>query len=107
MRRLLVIALIAGVTTGCGSSLTDAQRVWCRSHDMSQPTYFGTNDGVVIKAAESLNIAVPDSIRFANAYFENAGRPTPDLPQGWPAALDQWRTTSDYARACVAAFEGR
>lgn len=95
--------------TGCGSSLSDAQRVWCQSHDMTQPTYFGTKDDLVIKAAESLNIKVPDEIRFADAYFYavNNGLLTPDLPQGWPAVLDQWRTTSDYARACAAAYEGR
>jgi len=27
--------------------------------------------------------------------------------EGWPDVLDQWRTTPDYARACMAALEVR
>jgi len=110
--------LLVAVLAGCGTSLTDAQRLWCQSHDMTQNDsavaigFASPSDDTVLEAAETLGIEVPAEIAQANAVFGllNAGADTSvanDIPEGWPDVLDAWRTTSDYARACVAAFEAR
>ncbi len=104
-----VIALAA-----CGPSMSDAQRNWCRGfggpqHDMTTLTPYGGDDAV-LKSAQSLGIKVPQPvaeanlmIRIINAGGDWGGVSMPD----WEDDLDEWRATSDYARACIAAFDAR
>lgn len=99
---------LALVVVGCGGALSDAQRLWCEGHDMTQSYTFGDNDDRVLQAAEDLGIAVPEVLTSANNTFHlwNAGGGG-NPPEGWPDALDAWRKTADYARACIAAFDSR
>lgn len=109
--RLPVLLMLVALSA-CGASLGDAQRVWCEDHDMTRPYFIATTDDQVLQAAETLGITIPDKVRRANAIFalENAGTDlsvADDLPDGWPDALDEWRMSPDYARACIAAFDAR
>ena len=72
----------------------------------------------MLEAARNLGIAIPQVIQDADTYFalsnvsagmgkamaEKAGD---GFLKSWPVALDQWRTTPDYARACIAVYELR
>ena len=53
---------VAAAADPASASLTDAKRIWCSEHDMSETWAFGNNDDVVIKAAEDLGIEVPEDV---------------------------------------------
>ena len=66
-------------------------------------------DDAVLQAADHLHIQIPDAIKGANSNFTTVNV-TGDIqlmnpPDNWPAVMASWAKTSDYARACVAAFE--
>jgi hypothetical protein len=115
---ILVVALAGGALLLSQPRLSDAQSVWCQQHQMtplSAITILGPSafvDDAVLKAAEHLGITVPAEISKADSIFglENSlGDPNlmNGLPTDWTDVMDTWMKTSDYARACIAAFEAR
>lgn len=102
MARLAAV-LVAVALAGCGSSLTDEQRLWCHDNDHLDTK---TRVNFVATAALRLDLAVPDKVLqgddAARSPVGDGGR----RPESYQAALDQWRNTGDYARACVVAFDG-
>ena len=109
-----VLASMLLVVVACGASLTDAQKLWCGAHDMTPLLSIGSFsdsvDDAVLQAASKLGIAVPDVLKEANSVFAMAnltGQFDGSTPEGWPDAMKTWRTTGDYARACIAAFDSK
>ena len=107
-------ALVLILLTACGggsAELTDAQRVWCLDHDLENDGTGNYGDSAVVIAAQRLDISIPESVETTEILqeFERGGssRTASDIPPNYMADLEQWRTTGDYARACVAAYEGR
>ena len=91
-------------------TLTDAQVLWCSRHDVTGLAGISDMDNAVIKAADALGIAVPSSIVSADSTFAFVNMTGNNemlntLPEGWMDDFYAWRTTADYARACIAAFE--
>ena len=114
MRVSLVSAalVLAVAAAACGSSLTDAQALWCSGHDMTGLMGISNTDNLVLRAADSLGIEAPGSITRADSVYAFANMSgsidlLDTLDAGVWDELDAWRTTADYARACVAAFELR
>lgn len=99
----IVAVLVSVALVGCGPSLTEEQRAWCHDNDHLSPT---TRVNLLVNAALKLDLAVPDKVvegdDLARSPVGDGGR----RPEGYQPALDQWRSTEDYARACVAAFDG-
>jgi hypothetical protein len=83
---------IAIVIAACGGgvSLTDTQKVWCASHDMTKLAVVGNGDDLVLRAADKLGMTIPPEVVQANAISLDVavgglreGRPPPAvwLPQ--------------------------
>ena len=114
IRRTLATVSILVLVAACGPSISDAQKVWCDDHDMT-PAIPGVIDGIdsaVLRAAHKLDIAVPPELEAADCAFGMAQLTgdmewTSDIPGGWPDVMSEWVKTSDYARACIAAYEAR
>jgi hypothetical protein len=117
--RLALGALLAGAMlfSACAAPMSDAARLWCLDHDQSASGYppgtgsdYRTN--LVSRAAQSLGIPVPARIAQDEADFAlwqlsgwaDSAAPNVD---GFHDALVAWRTTTEYARACNAAFGSR
>lgn len=88
-------AVAALLLSACGPALTDAQRLWCG--DSGHMAY-------VIEASEGLGIPVPEPIYsnylIVNGFEEGEYVPDDDAVVGWEGG-------SNYARACIAAFDSR
>ena len=99
-----------GGNGGESAGLTDAQRVWCSDHDLERQEGGNYGDGAVVEAAVTLGLAVPDSIseglELLKAFSRGESVDGPD-DTAMAADLQEWRATADYARACVAAYDGR
>ncbi len=129
----MLAAAIAVCLDACGAvglgptptpmpSLTESQVTWCRHHDMTPLISIGAmrdfEGNEVLDAAHDLGVPIPQVIQDADAYFAisnvsaGIGKAMADKAgngfiEGWSDALDQWRTTPDYARACLAVLELR
>lgn len=105
---VVVGAVVWGLVTLSTPGLSDAQRVWCQSHDGWSPAYFGNSDDAVLQAAATLGIAIPPDVQARSAVgaAEINNLPIGDgAPLDSQDVLDAWRQTGDYARACIAAFD--
>ena len=118
MNRLLVAVLVVLVATtlaSCGgSSLTDAQVAWCRSHDATANIFSsGDQDNAVLVTAKNLGITVPQAVLDSEAFTRamnlglNPPEPAPSPGQDYGTVMASWRKSADYARACIAAFDSR
>ena len=115
-------ALGLGSTSTPPPSLAASQAEWCSRHDMTPLIVIGATRAFegneVLEAGQALGVPVPQVILDADTFFTlsnvspGLGKAMSDKAgdgfiDGWPDALAQWRTTPDYARACIAALEGR
>jgi hypothetical protein len=66
-------------------------------------------DDAVLETAAKLGISIPDSVKSANDGWNayNLGVKDTNVADDWETVLADWRKTSDYTRACVAAFDLR
>ena len=116
----IVFGLVALALTACGgggagadgAGLSDAQRVWCSDHDLEREEGGNYGDGAVVEAALTLGLAIPDSLTttldLLKAFDRGEAISASDVQASYSEAdLREWRTTSDYERACLAAYEGR
>lgn len=113
--KVAVAAIGLIVISGCSGSLTDAEDLWCRRYDHPITALLARPDephgNLVADVAQDLDIPVPATIIKYDAAFlaaEVSPLGAPIMDSSWDDYLEPflvWRESTDYARACKAAFD--